>query len=167
MFDIAFTPAVKALQEKHGSRAAYARMEATRGTRAGITPDLAEFIGTIDSFFLGSASADGQPYIQHRGGPPGFLRVLGPRTLGFADYAGNRQYISAGNLTENPKAFIFLIDYFEQRRIKLWGTARIVEDDVELVTRLMPENYAAQPERAIVFDILAWDENCPQHIPQR
>ena len=167
MFDIAFTPAVKVLQERHGSRAAYARMEATSGTRAGITPDLAEFIGTIDSFFLGSASADGQPYIQHRGGPPGFLRVLGPRTLGFADYAGNRQYISAGNLTENPKAFIFLIDYFEQRRIKLWGTARIVEDDVELVTRLMPENYAAQPERAIVFDILAWDENCPQHIPQR
>ncbi len=165
--DIAFTPAVKAIQERKGSREAYQRMEAGRGWSDTITPDLADFIAAQTSVFLGSANADGQPYIQHRGGPRGFLRVLDERTLAFADYRGNRQYISQGNLAGNPKAFLFLIDYARRQRIKIWGEARVVEDDPELVRSLMPEGYKARPEQAIVFTVSAWDANCPQHIPQR
>ncbi len=164
--DIAFTPVVKAIQERKGSRESYARMEAGRGWSTTITPDLAEFIAAQTSIFLGTASADGQPYIQHRGGPPGFLRVLDERTLAFADYRGNRQFISQGNLAENPRAFLFLIDYAHRQRIKLWGESRVVED-ADLVRSLMPEGYKARPEQAIVFAVSAWDANCPQHIPQR
>jgi len=165
--DVAFTPAVKAIQIHKGSRAGYASMEERGSWETRITPDLAEFIGLQVSVFLGTASAGGQPYIQHRGGPPGFLRVLDDKTLGFADFAGNRQYITLGNLTENPKAFIFLIDYTNRQRVKIWGEARVVENDSELLKRLKPEGYRARVEQAILLTVAAWDSNCPQHIPQR
>jgi predicted pyridoxine 5'-phosphate oxidase superfamily flavin-nucleotide-binding protein len=164
--DVAFTPTVKALQTRKGSRGAYARVE-ERGWQTSITPDLAEFIAAQTSVFLSTANADGQPYIQHRGGPAGFLRVLDDRTIGFVDFAGNRQYITQGNLADNPKAYLFLIDYAHQRRVKIWGKARVVEDDAALVTSLMPDSYKARPEQVILFTVSAWDTNCPQHIPQR
>jgi predicted pyridoxine 5'-phosphate oxidase superfamily flavin-nucleotide-binding protein len=165
--DIAFTPTVKAIQERKGSRTSYERMETGRGWSTTITPGLAEFIAAQTSVFFGTASADGQPYIQHRGGPPGFLRVLDERTVAFADYRGNRQYISQGNLADNPKAFLFLIDYAHRQRIKIWGTARVVDDDPQLVQSLMPDGYKARPEQAFILTVSAWDSNCPQHIPQR
>lgn len=164
--DIAFTPAVKAIQEHRGSRHAYARMEDNGGWQDQVTPDLAAFIAERDSFFIATASAQGQPYIQHRGGPPGFLRVIDGRTLGFADYRGNRQYITLGNLAENARAFLFLIDYGKRQRIKIWGRARVVDADAALLQDLMPAGYKAKPEQAILFDIEAWDANCPQHIPR-
>jgi predicted pyridoxine 5'-phosphate oxidase superfamily flavin-nucleotide-binding protein len=157
---------VKAIQARKGSRASYHKQE-ERGWRTQITSDLAEFIGAQTSFMLATASADGQPYIQHRGGPAGFLRVLDERTLAFADFSGNRQYITQGNLAENAKAYIFIIDYLNRRRIKLWGTARVVEDDPELLAKLMPEGYQARGEQVIVFTVAVWDTNCPQHIPQK
>ena len=165
--DVAFTPAVKAIQSRKGSRKGYASMEARGSWETRITPDLAEFIGGQTSVFLGTASADGQPYIQHRGGPPGFLKVLDDKTVGFADFTGNRQYITLGNLTENPKAFIFLIDYRNRQRVKIWGEARVIEDDPGLIKRLKPDGYKARAEQAILFSVAAWDSNCPQHIPQR
>lgn len=165
--DVAMTDAVKAVQTRKGSRHGYARMEQRGGWETRITPDLAAFISGLSSVFLGTASASGQPYIQHRGGPPGFLRVLDERTIGFADFTGNRQYVTQGNLTENPKAILFLIDYAAQQRVKVWGTARVVEDDPGLVDRLMSADYEAKPEQAILFTVSAWDANCPQHIPQR
>jgi len=165
--DIAFTPTVKAIQQRKGSRTSYERMETGRGWSTTITPDLADFIAAQTSMFFGTASADGQPYIQHRGGPPGFLRVLDERTVAFADYRGNRQYISQGNLADNPKAFLFLIDYAHRQRIKIWGEARVVEDDPPLVQSLMPDGYEARPEQAFLLNVSAWDANCPQHIPQR
>lgn len=165
--DIAFTGSVKALQEKRGSRRSYARMEQNGSWETTITPDLAAFIAAQTSIFFATANADGQPYIQHRGGPAGFLRVLNDKTIAFADYTGNRQYITAGNLEENPKAYLFLIDYANRRRIKIWGTARVVEGDHELTAKLMPADYKARAERAVVFTVSAWDANCPQHIPQR
>ena len=165
--DIAFTPAVKAVQERKGSRKGYARMEAKRGWQSAVTDDLAAFIAERDSFYLGTASADGQPYIQHRGGPKGFLKVVDAKTLAFADFTGNRQYITAGNLSENDKAYIFLMDYANRRRIKIWGRARVVVDDAELLERLANAGYEAVPEQAVVFEIEAWDVNCPQHITPR
>lgn len=165
--DIAFTPAVKAIQSRKGSRAAYARMEDGGGWQTRVTPELTEFIAAQTSIFFGTANAAGQPYIQHRGGPPGFLRVLDDKTIAFADFTGNRQFISVGNLAENPKAYLFLIDYAERRRIKIWGTARVVADDPKLLGELMPADYKARPDQAIVFTIEAWDANCPQHIPVR
>ena len=165
--DIAFTPAVKAIQARRGSRDSYARMEEGEGWSTAITPDLAGFVAAQTSIFFGTSNAAGQPYIQHRGGPPGFLRVLDEHTIAFADYRGNRQYISLGNLAENPKAFLFLIDYAHRQRVKVWGTARVVEDDEALVASLMPEGYKARAEQAIVFSVTAWDGNCRQHIPQR
>jgi predicted pyridoxine 5'-phosphate oxidase superfamily flavin-nucleotide-binding protein len=164
---VGFTPAVKAIQSRKGSREAYARVEERGGWRTTIDDDLAAFIGEQTSFFLATASAEGQPYIQHRGGPAGFVKVLDKSTLAFADFAGNRQYITQGNLSENPKAYIFLIDYVHRRRIKLWGEAKVIEDDPALVTALMPRGYKARPEQAIVFALKAWDMNCPQHIPQK
>jgi len=164
--DVAFTPAVKAAQASRGSRDHYARMEAKGGFRTTVTPDLAGFLAEARSFYLATASADGQPYVQHRGGPPGFLRVFDERTLGFADFKGNRQYITTGNLAENPRAYLFVMDYARRRRVKLWGRARVVEDDPALLARLWPEGYAARPEQVILFEIEAWDTNCPQHIPQ-
>ena len=165
--DVAFTPTVKALQARKGSRASYARMEQGGSWQTMITPDLAAFIAAQTSVFLATANAAGQPYIQHRGGPPGFLRVLDERTLAFVDYAGNRQYISAGNLQDNPKAQLFLMDYAQRQRIKIWGEARGVEGDAALTAQLMPEGYKARAEQVIVFTVTAWDANCPQHIPVR
>jgi uncharacterized protein len=165
--DVAFTPTVKAIQSRKGSRQGYASMEERGSWETRITPDLAEFIAHQTSVFLGTASRDGQPYIQHRGGPPGFLKVIDDKTLGLADFAGNRQYITLGNLTENPKAIIFLIDYSARRRVKIWGEARVVENDPELLKKLKPEDYRARVEQAILFSVSAWDTNCPQHIPQR
>jgi predicted pyridoxine 5'-phosphate oxidase superfamily flavin-nucleotide-binding protein len=165
--DVAFTPAVKAIQERKGSRRGYASMEQRGGWRTELDDDVAGFIAAQTSWFLGTANAAGQPYIQHRGGPPGFLRVLDPRTLGFADFRGNRQYISSGNLAENPRVHLFLIDYAQRARVKIWGEARVIEDDPALLASLMPDGYDARPEQAIVIDVTAWDSNCPQHIPQR
>jgi hypothetical protein len=165
--DVAFTPAVKSIQERKGSRDNYARMEEGEGWSTTITPALSAFIAEQNSIYLGTANAAGQPYIQHRGGPPGFLRVVDESTLAFVDFKGNRQYITQGNLTENPKAFVFLMDYARRRRIKLWGTARLVEGDAELVKSLMPDGYRAHPEQVFMFSLSAWDANCPQHIPKR
>ncbi len=165
--DIAFTPRVKAIQAERGSRPNYARMEERGGFRTELTEDLAQFLAGIDTAFLATANAAGQPYTQHRGGPKGFIRILGPKTLGFADYKGNRQYITTGNLAENDRAFLFLIDYAHRRRVKIWGRARVVADDDALVARLMPEDYEARPEQVVLFEVEAWDINCPQHIPQK
>lgn len=165
--DIAFTPTVKSVQEARGSRRGYAAMEQRGGWQTMITPDLASFIGEQRSVFLGTANAEGQPYIQHRGGPPGFMRVLDNKTIAFADFRGNRQYITTGNLTDNPKAYLFLIDYMLRRRVKIWGTARVVQGDEALIASLMPDGYVAKPEQVLLFDVAAWDVNCPQHIPQR
>ena len=165
--DIAFTPAVKQIQTAKGSRGTYAKVEQNRGWKTQVTPDLAEFVGGLDMFYLGTADTEGQPYIQYRGGPPGFLKVLEDKTLGFADFSGNRQYITIGNLAENSKAFLFLMDYGNSRRVKLWGTAKAVEDDAHLLAKLQDPEYPGRVERAIVFTIEAWDINCPQHIHQR
>ncbi|TPK39735.1 MULTISPECIES: pyridoxamine 5'-phosphate oxidase family protein [unclassified Mesorhizobium] len=165
--DVAFTPTVKAIQARKGSRQAYSRVEERGGWQSVITSDLAAFIEMQTSVFLSTANGVGQPYIQHRGGPAGFLKVLDEKTVGFADFAGNRQFITQGNLADNPQAFLFLIDYAHRRRVKIWGTARVVEGDAELMARLMPRDYAARPEQVILFTVATWDANCPQHIPQR
>lgn len=165
--DIAFTPAVKAIQKKKGSRGSYARMEESGGWHTTITPPLAEFLAELDMFYLGTANAEGQPYIQYRGGAPGFLKVLDERTLGFADFGGNRQYITLGNLSENPKAFIFLMDYANSYRVKLWSTARVVEDDTALLEKVRDPSYPSIPQRTILFSVEAWDVNCSQHIHKR
>jgi len=165
--DIAFTPTVKAIQTRKGSRQGYASMEERGSWETHITPELAEFIGDQTSVFLGTASGEGQPYIQHRGGPPGFLKMIDDRTIAFADFTGNRQYITQGNLVDNPKAFLFLIDYKNRQRVKIWGEARVVEDDPALIKKLKSDGYKARAEQAIVFTVSAWDSNCPQHIPQR
>jgi predicted pyridoxine 5'-phosphate oxidase superfamily flavin-nucleotide-binding protein len=165
--DVAFSPTVKAIQTRKGSRNAYARVEEKGGWQTRITPDLAEFIETQTSVFLATVNAEGQPYVQHRGGPPGFLRVLDGRTIGFVDYVGNRQFITAGNLADNPKAHLFLMDYKTSQRVKIWGDARVVEGDTDLIARLFPDGYEARPEQVILFAVSAWDANCRQHIPQR
>lgn len=165
--DVAFTPAVKGIQRAKGSRASYAKVEQGRGWQTYVTPNLAEFLGGLEMFYLGTANADGQPYIQYRGGSLGFLKVLDDKTLAFADFGGNRQYITLGNLSENSKAFIFLMDYANSRRVKLWGTARVVEDDANLLDQLRDREYPGEVERAIVFTLEAWDINCPQHIHKR
>lgn len=165
--DVAFTPTVKTVQTRKGSRAAYAEQEEKGAWATQITDDLKIFIEGQTSIFLATANALGQPYIQHRGGPPGFLRVMDAKTIGFADFAGNRQYITLGNLADNPKAYLFLIDYANRRRVKIWGEAWAVEGDAALMARLMPEGYRARPEQVILFRVAAWDVNCPQHIPQR
>ncbi len=165
--DIAFTDTVKSLQTRKGSRRAYARMEASGAWQRTIDATLKTFIEAQISVFLATANAAGQPYIQHRGGPPGFLRVLDAQTLGMVDFSGNRQFITQGNLIENPKMHLFLIDYAQRRRVKLWGTAKIVEHDNALIDALMPEAYSAHPEQVLLVSVHAWDANCPQHIPQR
>ncbi|MDE2377691.1 pyridoxamine 5'-phosphate oxidase family protein [Bradyrhizobium sp.] len=161
--DVAFTPAIKSIQARKGSREAYEG----RNWRTEVDENLAAFLADATSFYLATASADGQPYVQHRGGPKGFLQVLDRHTLAFADYSGNRQYITQGNLSENPKAYIFVMDYAHRRRVKIWGEARVVEDDSALTQSLMPKGYRARAEQVILFGISAWDTNCPQHIPQR
>jgi predicted pyridoxine 5'-phosphate oxidase superfamily flavin-nucleotide-binding protein len=165
--DVAFTHTVKAIQHRKGSRSAYARMERGGSWEQSITDELKAEIEAQTSVFLATANSQGQPYIQHRGGPAGFLQVLDEHTIGFADFAGNRQYITQGNLEENPKAHLFLIDYVNRRRIKIWGTARVVEGDEALLRLLMPAGYRARPEQVMLFTVAAWDVNCPQHIPQR
>jgi predicted pyridoxine 5'-phosphate oxidase superfamily flavin-nucleotide-binding protein len=165
--DVAFTPAVKAIQTRKGSRDGYAHVEARGGWRTEIDERLAAFLAEANSMYFATASADGQPYIQHRGGPKGFIKMLDKNTLAFADYSGNRQYITQGNLSENAKAHIFLMDYAHRRRVKIWGEARVVDDDPALLQSLMPQGYKARPEQVILFRISAWDTNCPQHIPQK
>lgn len=165
--DIAFTDTVKRLQTRNGSREAYAAMEARGGWSDRITPQLAAFIAQQNSFYLATVNAEGQPYIQHRGGPRGFLKPIDEHTLAMADFRGNRQFISQGNLLENRKAFIFLMDYANRRRIKIWGEASMVEGDDALLHAVMPEGYAAAPERVLLFKMTAWDPNCPQHIPRK
>ncbi len=164
--DVAFSPAVKSIQVRKGSRERYAEQE-QRGWRTEIDENLAAFLGETNSFYLATASASGQPYIQHRGGPKGFVKVLDRRTLAFADFAGNRQYITQGNLSENAKAYIFAMDYTHRRRVKIWGEARVVEDDAALTQSLMPKAYRARGEQVILFTVEAWATNCPQHIPQK
>ena len=165
--DVAFTATVKALQSVKGSRKAYAHMEEAGSWKTVITADLKAFIERQTSVFLATANTAGQPYIQHRGGPAGFLRVIDEKTIGFVDYAGNRQYITLGNVSENPKAHLFLIDYNRRRRFKLWGELRAVEGDQALTAQLMPAAYKARAERVMLFSVSAWDANCPQHIPRR
>ncbi|QRM55257.1 pyridoxamine 5'-phosphate oxidase family protein [Sinorhizobium sp. BG8] len=164
--DVAFTSAVKAIQTRKGSRPSYSRMETGGSWQTTITKELAAFIESRTTVFLATANAAGQPYIQHRGGPAGFLKVLDDKTIGFADFAGNRQYITQGNLSENHKAHLFLMDYAHRQRVKIWGEARVVEGDDDLTARLFPEGYRARAEQAILFSVTAWDANCPQHIPQ-
>jgi predicted pyridoxine 5'-phosphate oxidase superfamily flavin-nucleotide-binding protein len=165
--DVAFTPAVKQIQARKGSRDAYARAEQHGGWRTEVDENLTAFLADANSLYLATATADGQPYIQHRGGPKGFVKILDRNTLAFADYSGNRQYISQGNLSENPRAHIFLMDYAHRRRVKIWGEARVVDDDAALLKSLMPAGYKARPEQVVVFKVSAWDTNCPQHIPQK
>jgi predicted pyridoxine 5'-phosphate oxidase superfamily flavin-nucleotide-binding protein len=165
--DVAFTPAVKAVQARKGSREMFAEVEEKGGWRTEVDENLAAFLAETTSFFLATASADGQPYIQHRGGPKGFIKILDKTTLAFANYAGNRQYITQGNLSENPKAHIFVMDFAHRRRVKIWGEARMIDDDPALLQSLMPKGYRARPEQVIVFRIAAWDTNCSQYIPQK
>ncbi|AFZ57083.1 pyridoxamine 5'-phosphate oxidase family protein [Anabaena cylindrica FACHB-243] len=164
---IAFTPAVKAMQEKMGSRENYERFVAKGADNNTINPDLEEFISGMEGFYLGTVSSNGYPYIQFRGGKAGFLKILNERTLGFADFRGNVQYISVGNLSENDKAFLFLMDYRHRRRLKIIGRARIVEDDPVILAQVQDKDYDATVERAIIFEVEGWDWNCPQHIPIR
>ena len=161
-----FTPAVQRAQAERGSAKAYERRIA-EGFADKVTPELAQFIAEQDTVFLGTASAEGAPYIQHRGGPKGFIKVIDENTLGFADYRGNRQYITLANLSENNRAYLFLLDPARKQRIKLWGRARVIEDDAALVEKLFDAGYKARPERAILFTIEAWDVNCSQHIVAR
>jgi hypothetical protein len=165
--DIAFTDTVKQLQTRTGSREAYAKMDARGGWSDRITPELAAFIAQQNSFYLATVNVQGQPYIQHRGGPRGFLKPIDERTLAMADFRGNQQFISQGNLLESRKAFIFLMDYANRRRIKIWGEAWMIEGDDALLQAVMPEGYAAAPERVLLFKVSAWDANCPQHIPRK
>lgn len=165
--DIAFTPAVKAIQSEKGSRSSYANMEQREGWQTTVTSELEAFLAQQDMFYLGTANSKGQPYIQYKGGAPGFLKVIDEKTLGFADFVGNRQYITLGNLSENSQAFLFLIDYARSRRVKLWGKARVIEGDEELDAKLSEPTYPGKVERVILFDIEAWDVNCPQHIHKR
>jgi hypothetical protein len=163
---IVFTPAAQKAQAERGSARAYAARVA-EGFPDTVTPELAKFIAEQDTVFLGTASADGAPYIQHRGGPPGFIKVIDEKTLGFADYRGNRQYITLANLSENDRAYLFLLDPARKQRIKIWGRARVIENDVALVEKLFDAGYKAKPERVILFTIEAWDVNCSQHIVAR
>jgi predicted pyridoxine 5'-phosphate oxidase superfamily flavin-nucleotide-binding protein len=163
---IVFSPATLRAQAERGSSRHYAE-KVERGFPDTVTPELAGYIASLDTAFLATASADGAPYIQHRGGPKGFIKVLDDKTLGFADYAGNRQYITLGNLSENDHAYLFLPDFSNRQRIKLWGRARVVENDQVLIDKLFDQGYRARPQRAILFTVEAWDVNCSQHITAR
>ena len=161
-----FSPAAQRAQAERGSAKAYERRIA-EGFPDRITPELATFIAEQDTAFLATATADGAPYVQHRGGPKGFIKTIDEKTLGFADYRGNRQYLTLANLSENDRAFLFLLDPARRQRIKFWGRARVVENEPELVRRLFDDGYKAKPERAILFTIEAWDVNCSSHIVTR
>lgn len=165
--EIAFTPEVQTAQTERGSRQSYEKYIANGPANDTITPKIEEFIAQLNGFYLGTVSSNGYPYIQFRGGPPGFLKVLDERTLGFADFSGNVQYITVGNLSGNDKAFLFLMDYRHRRRIKIWGKAEYVEGDSQWTEKLRIPGYAAEIERSILFHVKAISENCPQHIPIR
>lgn len=165
--DVAFSSSVKEVQRERGSRAMYARVEAGGGFATEIDDDLRGLLAEIDTAFLATASADGQPYVQHRGGPKGFIRVLDDRTLAFADFAGNRQYVSTGNLRDNHRVCLLLIDYERRRRVKVWGTARVVPSTPDLLARVADPTYRARIEQVMLVSVDAWDINCPQHIPQK
>ena len=165
--DIAFTDAVKKIQKRKGSRDIYANMEQRGSWQDTITKQLAEFIAERDSFYMATVSSEGQPYIQHRGGPKGFLKVIDDHTLGFADFVGNRQYISYGNLEENNKVCLFFMDYPNRTRIKLWGISEVNENDEALIEQLSVSDYKGVVERAFIIHVEAWDRNCPQHIVPR
>jgi predicted pyridoxine 5'-phosphate oxidase superfamily flavin-nucleotide-binding protein len=164
--DLVFPPAVRRAQAERGTDKLYTA-KTEHGFPNSVTPELAAFIAEQDTAFLATASAEGAPYIQHRGGPKGFIKVVDERTLGFADYRGNKQFITLGNLSENDRAYLFLIDFSRRQRIKLWGRARVVENDDALIGKLFDQGYKARPERVILFTIAAWDVNCPQHITPR
>lgn len=164
--DIVFSEAVKAIQTARGSRAMFAEREVAGGFQTAITPDLAAFVGATTTCYLATASAAGQPSVQHRGGPPGFLHVLDAQTIAFADFTGNRQYVSLGNLSENPRVALILMDYENRRRVKLWGEAQVVENDPALIQRLLPRDYRGRAQQAIMIAVKAWDINCSQHIPE-
>jgi len=165
--DVAFTPSVKAIQVARGSRAAYAKMEARGGFRVEVDDDLRAFLAEVDTAFVATASSEGQPYIQHRGGPRGFIRALDDRHVGFVDFTGNRQYVTAGNLVDNDRVCVMAIDYSTRSRVKIWGHARVVPAAPELVDALASPDYRAKIEHAVVIEVTAWDMNCPQHIPQK
>jgi predicted pyridoxine 5'-phosphate oxidase superfamily flavin-nucleotide-binding protein len=165
--DVAFSPSVKRLQAERGSRAAYRRVEQDGGFATELDDELRAILATIDTAFLATASADGQPYIQHRGGPKGFVRALDDHTLAFVDFVGNRQYVTTGNLLENDRVCLFLIDYAHRRRVKVWGSARVVPVTDELLTKLGSPGYRGRPEQIVLISVEAWDVNCPQHIPQK
>ena len=164
--DIVFPAAARRAQAERGSARAYEKKVA-QGFPSRVTPELAGFIAELDTAFLGTTSAAGAPYIQHRGGPKGFIKVIDEHTLAFADYAGNRQYITLSNLADNDRAFLFLLDFARRQRIKVWGRARVVEDDPQLLAKLSDTGYRARPERVILFTVEAWDVNCSQHITAR
>lgn len=169
--EIAFTPEVKAAQTQRGSRQTYERYIANGPAHDTLTPQLSDFIARLDGFYLGTVSSNGYPYIQFRGGPPGFLKVLDEKTLGFADFSGNVQYITVGNLAGNDRAFLFLMDYRHRQRVKIWGRAEYREADVNVnagwIEKVRVPDYAAAVERVILFHVEAISENCPQHIPIR
>lgn len=165
--EIAFTPEVQAAQSDRGSRQTYERYIANGDSGDTITPKIADFIAQLDGFYLGTVGSNGYPYIQFRGGPLGFLKVLDEKNLGFADFSGNVQYISVGNLSSNDKAFLFLMDYRHRKRIKIWGRASYLEGESELLENLRVKDYPAPIERAMLFQVEAISENCPQHIPIR
>jgi predicted pyridoxine 5'-phosphate oxidase superfamily flavin-nucleotide-binding protein len=165
--DVAFSPAVKRVQQQRGSRAAYRRVEDGGGFETDVDDRLRGFLAEVDTAFLATASADGQPYVQHRGGPRGFIRALDDHTLAFVDFVGNRQYVTTGNLAENDRVCLFLMDYVHRRRVKVWGTARLVPASDELLGRLASQGYRGRPEQVMLISVTAWDVNCPQHIPMK
>jgi len=164
--DLVFTPSVRKAQAARGT-AEFNERRAAKGFENKVTPELATFLAAQDTAFLATATADGAPYVQHRGGPKGFIKVVDERTLAFADYAGNKQYITLGNLSENDRAFLFLIDFATKSRIKVWGCARVVEGDAALLDKLFDKGYRARPERVLLFTVEAWDVNCSSHITAR
>jgi len=168
--EIAFTPAVLAEQVHQGSAESYAKFldpAAAPGNRLG--PAEAAFVAQRDGFYQATVSETGWPYVQFRGGPRGFLKLLDEGTLAYADFRGNRQYLSVGNLKGDDRVALILVDYPNRRRLKVWGHARIVDvkEDPDLVARLHDPAYKARPERAVVIAVAALDWNCPQHLPQR
>jgi len=164
--DVAFSDEVKKVQTERGSRSAYARVEKGGGFRTEVTDELRQFLEMIDTAYV-ATSADGQPYIQHRGGPKGFIRAVDDHTLGLVDFAGNRQYISTGNLRTNDRVCLFLMDYAHRRRVKIWGSAKMVPLTDALLDVLADPTYKARPEQVLLITVEAWDVNCPQHIPQK
>jgi len=163
---LSFSPAVKAAQASYGARDHGLRLEQKEPANDRLTDDLMKFIAGADSFFIATASRDGWPHVQHRGGPAGFLKILDDRTLAFADYAGNKQYITVGNLSENDRVLLFLIDYERGRRLKVWGRSRAIDDDPILLGRVRDPDYPAKAERVIRIDVMAFDLNCRQHFPK-